>query len=326
MSARRTALVCCLGLTAAVFPGRAAGKVFPASAFSNKAAGTTGAVFLKLPASARVMALGSAYTAGANGSEAIFWNPAGLARMQAAGLDDFSFSYNHLLETSYASTLAYAHPFSEERGVFATSLIFFSQSAIRGYSPLGDPDGEFKPYDFALAGAYARRLGRLGLGSTLKVIRSKLSDASGTSFALDLGLQLERVTDVGEGAMDIGLSLTNLGPPIRMGSVADPLPFKLQLGALWHVSPRLQTSLDGHLPVDESPYASMGAEFAQPLGQEMLLSIRAGYNVRNERDVDGLTGFTAGFGFGLRPLRIDYAWVPLGDLGMTHRISIGYTF
>ena len=281
---------------------------------------------MKSPAGARAMALSSSYVAAADNSEAIFWNPAGMARLEGSGQSDLSLSYNSLLETSYASTVGYALPLSGERGVIGLSMVYFSQSSIQGYSPLGDPGDSFQPYDLAFTGGYAKKIGKVRVGGSAKFIRSKLSDASGSAFALDFGLQGERVTDLGEGALDIGVSVRNLGPAIRLGAIADPLPFKLQMGALWHISPRLKGMLDGHMPVDEAPFASVGAEWNYPVAESTSFAFRAGYNVRNDRDIEGLTGFSGGFGLSLTQFRIDYAWVPLGDLGMTHRISLGFKF
>jgi hypothetical protein len=306
-------------------PSATAG-IFPDSPFSDGAAGTTGAAFLKLPASARALALGSSLVGAADNSEAIFWNPAGLAQMEKEGRSEVSFGYSALLETSYAGTLAYARPFVGERGVLGAALVYFSQSSIQGFDTVGNPNGEFTPTDFALSLSYAKKLSNYGVGTTIKFIRSEIADASGSSFAIDLGIQGLRVADFGDGKVDIGASLLNLGPAIQTGSVADPLPFKFQAGALWHISPRFRGLLDGHIPVDDNPYVSLGLEVLTPKRGNMSAAFRAGFNIRNQRDVDGLTGMSAGFGAHVAQLRFDYAWVPLGDLGQTHRISIGYGF
>jgi hypothetical protein len=42
--------------------------------------------------------------------------------------------------------------------------------------------------------------------------------------------------------------------------------------------------------------------------------------------VDGFTGFSAGAGFDFSALRLDYAWVPFGDLGTVNRITIAFRF
>lgn len=150
--------------------------------------------------------------------------------------------------------------------------------------------------------------------------------ASGAGFALNLGVQSEHVTEVGEGPLDFGASVSHLGPPMRIGGGSDPLPMKLQLGVDWHISPGVQALLDGHVPVDQAPYPSLGVEAGTSLGESARASVRGGYSTRTTGDLDGFAGFSAGVGLGFGRLRLDYAWVPFGDLGSTNRVSIGMGF
>jgi hypothetical protein len=46
----------------------------------------------------------------------------------------------------------------------------------------------------------------------------------------------------------------------------------------------------------------------------------------SDNQVGGLTGFTAGAGFRIEQFQLDYAFVPDGDLGTSHRLSVGYEF
>ncbi len=298
----------------------------PDGAFSDKASGTTGANFLKLPASARAEALGSSYVAAVDNTDALYWNPAGLGRMEEAGQSEAAFSYNSLLETSYEGTLAYARPLGQGKGVLGVGLIYFSQSAITRYDVFGNSSGDFTPIDLAFTVGYGKSFERLQIGSSLKFIRSAIDDASGSTFALDLGIQAQRVADLGEGPLDLGLSIMNVGPGISVGSVSDPLPMKIQGGALWHISPTVNGLLDLHLPVDQDAYFSIGTEANFPYGDDMKFSVRGGYNLSRTREIDGLTAMSAGFGVKLKSFRMDYAWAPFGELGTTHRISMGFLF
>jgi len=300
--------------------------IFPGSAFSDKAAGTTGALFLKIPAGARAMALGGSYSALVGDAESVFWNPAGLTRLEDQGRADAALSYNMLLETAYSGSAALGFPLGEDRGVLGAALTYFSQSSIQGYGITGDPTSSFTPMDLAVSLAYGRVLGRVRAGGAFKFIRSELAGASGTSFAVDLGVQADHVSDIGEGPVDLAAAISNLGPPIKLGSTADPLPFKAVLGAHWRISPNLSGLLDGHIPSDADPYASFGLEARQSFGSGLGGALRAGYNVKDGRSAEGLSGMSAGGGLQIKQGRLDYAWVPFGDLGMTHRISIGFKF
>lgn len=307
-------------------PAPAHAGLFPESPFSDAAAGTTGATFLKLPATARAEALGGTVAAVAEGADAVFWNPAGLAKLSGRGRSEASFGYNALLASSYAGALAYARPLKGGRSALGTALLYHSPGTIDAYDRFGNGNGSFTPIDLAVLAAYARKFGPFNTGVAGKFIRSELAGSSGISFALDMGAQLERVGDVGEGQVDFGAAIRNLGPAISVGSVADPLPFAVQLGAQWHVNPQVAMLLDGHLDVDAAPYPSLAGEFTQPFGEASKGQIRVGYNLKRTRGLEGLAGLAAGGGLDLDRFRFDYAWVPFGELGTTHRITIAARF
>ena len=58
-----------------------------------------------------------------------------------------------------------------------------------------------------------------------------------------------------------------------------------------------------------------------------LFSLRVGYRYALTRpDLGGLSDFSAGVGLRFQRFSLDYAFIPLGDLGITHRISVNYHF
>lgn len=304
----------------------AAAGFFPDSPFSDAAAGTTGAAFLRIPSGARGEALGGAHSAGAEGAEALFWNPGGLGGLAGGGRSEAAFSYNALLESSYAGALGFARPLANGRSVWAAGLVYHSAGEVEGYDRLGNSNGSFTPTDLALAGAFAHRFELFSAGAALKLIRSEIAGSAGNTFALDLGLAADRVSMIGEGPVDFGASLRNLGPGIQVGGAADPLPFAVQLGARWHVSPQMAMVLDGFMPADADPYPALGGEFTQPFGEASKGQLRFGYNVSRQRGIDGLTGLTGGGGLDLDRMRVDYAWVPFGELGTTHKMTLAFKF
>lgn len=313
-------------LAAALLGVPARASIFPDAPFSEGAAGTTGAAFLRIPSGARGEAMGSANSASAEGAEALFWNPGGLGRLAGTGRAEASVSYNALLESSYAGAMSYARPLANGRSVWATGLVYHSAGEVQGYDRFGNASGSFSPTDLCLAGAYAHKFEALSAGGALKVIRSEIAGAAGTTFAMDLGVAADRVSAIGEGPVDLGASLRNFGPGIQVGSASDPLPFAIQMGARWHVSPQMALMLDGFMPVDDSPYPALGGEFTQPFGAASKGQLRFGYNVKRQRSVDGLTGLTAGGGLDLERFRVDYAWVPFGELGTTHKLTLAFKF
>jgi len=235
-----------------------------------------------------------------------------------------------LLETAYTGSVAYAKPVGRA-GVLGLGLLYASQSAQTAYNSLGDATGDFKPSDLALAGWYAHRFKSVNLAGGLKLIRSSLADRTGTTAAFDFGVVGKHVADLGEGPLDLGVSLTNLGPPLKLGGGSDPLPARLRAGALWRISPSFDAGLDINLPVDADPYVSLGLEGRVPVSQAKaekpwMASLRLGFDQNRTRGVDGFTGFSAGAGFDFNKLRLDYAWIPFGDLGTINRITVAFRF
>ncbi|MBI4423661.1 MAG: PorV/PorQ family protein [Elusimicrobia bacterium] len=300
-------------------------RLFPDSPFSDQAVGTTAAQFLKTPPSARADALGGAFVSAAEGAEALFWNPAGAASLETTLRSDLSAGYDALLETAYLGSVAYARPVPGV-GVLSAGFLYSSQSGQQGYDGVGDPAEPFTPNDLAFAFGYAKQLDRIHLGAAAKLVRSQVAGASGMTFALDLGVQRLAAVNTTEGPIDLGLAIQNLGPAMSIGNGSDPLPLRFQLGARWHLSERIAGLLDGFLPVDDSPYVALGLEGRFPLGERLRASARGGYNISRSRGIDGLTGMAGGFGIEFLSYRLDYAWVPFGDLGSTNRVTFGIAF
>ncbi len=310
-------------------PGAFAGML-PSGAFSANAAGTTGAAFLHNTFGARAAAMGGAVAAGAEGAESLFQNPAALSRIEPEAPSEVALGYDALVETAYQGAAAYARPLGRD-GALAAGLVYSSQSPQTAYSSLGDASGSFTPLDVAAGAGYARRLGPVGLGVGMKVIRSSLSDRSGTTAAVDFGALARHVTDLGEGPLDVGAAVTNLGPPLKLGSSADALPLNARAGALWHASPNFSVALDLVAPVDQDPYAALGVEARFPAAmvgssRPWVAALRGGYNQNAGRNVDGFSGVSFGGGLDFAALRLDYAWVALGGLGAANRITLAFRF
>jgi len=80
--------------------------------------------------------------------------------------------------------------------------------------------------------------------------------------------------------------------------------------------------LDLALPRDNNPVVALGTECLAPIAGPWRLAGRAGFNSRTSGDVDGVTGLSFGFGLGYQKMTVDYALAPMGNLGLTQRISL----
>ena len=72
------------------------------------------ASFLNVGVGARGLGMGGAYTALADDANALYWNPAGLSKLEKR---EFTASHAELFENTWLDFLAYAHPTSQ--GTFA---------------------------------------------------------------------------------------------------------------------------------------------------------------------------------------------------------------
>ncbi|MDE2142153.1 MAG: PorV/PorQ family protein [Elusimicrobia bacterium] len=304
--------------------------ILPDGAFSAKAAGSTGAAFLRDPFGARTAAMGGTLAASSQGAESLFLNPAALARMEPESPSEVSVGYDALVESAYQGSAAYARPLGRD-GALAAGFVDQSQSAQTTYDALGNANGSFTPMDLAAGVGYARRVGPVAIGAGVKAIRSTLSTLHGTTGAVDFGVLARHVTDLGEGPLDVGGAVSNLGPPLKLGSTADPLPLRARAGGLWHASPNFDAALDVVFPVDQDPYVTMGFEARFPAAmvnsaKPWSAALRAGYDQNRGRDVDGFAGASFGAGLDMAAVRVDYAWVALGALGSANRVTLAFRF
>ena len=107
-------------------------------------------------------------------------------------------------------------------------------------------------------------------------------------------------------------------------------PYALALSAKFIRSAILETAqtgaVDAGAPRDDAPYVAAGTEYFFPIIHEWTLAGRLGYNSRTLPGIAGVTGVSAGLGFGHRDLDVDYAIVPYGGLGITNTVSVAFKF
>ena len=283
-----------------------------AADFSAGARGTTGAQFLELPAGARAIALGSAYTSVSGDPFSAYYNPAGLA-----GLDKLSVG---LMHAAYFQDISYEYGVfaapAGKLGVLAVSAQSLSVGRLAEIDKTGAQTGDsLKPNDTALSAIFAKRLGALDLGVTAKYIRSQIRDSAST-IAGDLGLQAKA------GKYSFGFSVLNVGRGLKFHGEESGLPTTARIGASARLSPELFFSVDGIAPKGAGPLIAAGAEYGLVSGRKMKMTARAGYNSRYASGkLDGFPGINAGAGLALGGLNIDYAWSLYGELGTVHRFS-----
>ena len=311
--------------------------------------GTTVAQFLKIGAGARPIGMGSAYTALADDINAVYWNPAGLARIGGNG----EATFNHaewLADTQYDFA---AFSFNAgDFGTFALHVISFRtpEEPVRTIrSPNGT--GQVWEYDaITFGGTFARNLtDKFSIGLTGKYIQENLFNEIARGAALDIGVLYQTPFK----NLTLGASITNFGTKMRLDGRdvffnEDPLPEEgsidqvpakfrtesfniplfLRFGLAWKVTEnenyKIITTVDGAHPNDNTEFINSGVE----IGLKNIIFLRAGYKALFMENSEG--GLT--FGAGLRydavgtNFKFDFGYADYGILKNVQFVSIGIRY
>ena len=275
--------------------------------------GAETASFLNIGVGARGLGMAGAYTALADDVSALYWNPAGLAKLEKR---EFSASHAEMYASTRLDFLAYAQPTSQ--GTFAAGLTYLSQGKIDGRDSLGRQTPGYDASDAAVSLGYARKLELADLGATVKYLRSRIASSEAQGVAVDIGAKrtFERV--------NVAAALRNLGPGLKFQDQRNDLPLRFAVSAAYKFA-------GGHAAAVELVNGPRGAGTQASFGGEYQavknLCLRAGYTTQTM--ITGGTGFDAArgltMGLGLRNERwsLDYAVLPSGELGRAHRFSLG---
>jgi len=284
--------------------------------------GSTGANFLKLGVGARPVGMGEAFVGVADDLNSLYWNPAGLNSIKDK--KEVNFMHNVWFEGINYTYLAYGQRM-KDFGVLGGSFSFVGYGNITSTKEdnLGDyagSEGSFSASDICFNISYAERvMGKCDLGVGLNILSSKIENYSAFSFYFNIGLlhQVEKVKN-----LTLGFAIQNLGTSLKFIATESPLPLNFKIGAGYKVysdkNNSILTALDVNIPVDNKINLNIGGEY----WFRDMLAVRIGYKTLTVSELGTLAGLSAGLGFKWQNYCIDYAFVPYGDLGYTHRISL----
>ena len=275
-----------------------------------------GLVSLELPVGTRATGMGSAFVSVADDPTAMFWNPAGLARLGVKEKHfDILFQHNEWLVDSRQEFVAGATRIG--RHAFGGSFSGFYISDLEGRDESGLPTVNFGAYDAVTTGSYAFKINEAAaVGGSLKYIVTNIDDITHFAFAADLGAQVEVAPEV-----FVGGAVTNLGPGVTYIMRQDDLPTAVQLGGsyvlpydLAHGS--LLVALDYRKARGDDSHVLFGAEY----NHAQVVQFQVGYGTGYDNQ-----GINFGVGAHISNWRLGYAIVPFdSDLDSTHRFSIGF--
>lgn len=291
--------------------------------FSTKSVGTTTADFLNLPVGARAAGMGGAYSAISEEASAVYWNPAGLVQIPKLSAVFMRAQYLESINYQYA---AYAHRLSYD-SVLAGSVLLTDIGSITETDISGNTLGSFTPRDQVFTLSYSKAILEfsdkdidVSVGVSAKYIKSSIV-SSARSYAGDVGIMTYNFGDI---PYRLAVTATNMGGGLTYDRESNPLPLTFRLGGAINPFRNMLLSTDVVLPKQNRPNVLFGAELATTPNELTRLCVRAGLNAQQMRD--GIGGFSMGVGATLHFFSLDYAFVPMGELGTTHRISLTFDF
>ncbi len=289
--------------------------------------GTFDGQFLKIGVGARAEAMGGAFVGVADDASSLFWNAAGIARIDP---DKSELSINHANWPADLSFDQVGYVFHIKRipgafGIHARSLSMAPMVETTAYQP--DPNvGTGNTFDAGMMTAgitYARSFtDKFSAGVTGNLIHEGLADLSQQTFAFDIGT----LYDVGTLGMKIGMAISNIGSQVKFIDREARIPSIFRVGTsvnlIQNANQKLIGSFEFSHPPDNSERMNVGGEYSF----HRYLFLRGGYNINY--DAEGLAG-GVGFHFpvsvaGMADL--DYAYTDMKDLGAAHRISLKFLF
>ncbi|WP_374004069.1 PorV/PorQ family protein [Nonlabens sp.] len=308
--------------------------------------------FLNIGVDAAALGMSNAVVASSNNVNSVYWNPAGLIRMEEQEVSLMHSSYfANIAQFNYA---AFAMPI-DDASAFGFSVIRFSVDDILNTTQLIDDQGNinydristFSTADWAFTFSYAReaKLDGFSYGANAKVIRRVIGEfANSWGFGFDIGLQFKR------GEWQVGLMARDITTTYNTWSIDEDkfaeisgavenqnqelpetteitLP-KLQLGLArtftFHYDHILTAEVNMNMRfIQTNDVISSSAVSATPaLGLEYsfvnLVFVRAGVgNFQNIQQLDGNSSTTfqpnIGVGFKYKGISVDYALTDIGD-------------
>ena len=299
--------------------------------------GTAGAQELLIPVGARGIAFGPSSMVFSRGSEAIFWNPAGLSRADN-GVEAMvsHMSYFADINVIYGAIGVKAGDFG--------SIGFSLKSVGFGDIPVTTesfPDGTgatYSPTFLNVGFTYSKLLtDRISVGLTGTLVSERIMELAATGVAFNIGIQYQ---NLGINGLNLGVSVRNLGPNMQFNgsNLLTQATTGEARGTQWYTVQAASFEMPSSMEIglgyaksfDEYNTFQVGAMFRNNNYQEDEYSFGGEYSFQNtmfvrggyimspqtDKDLTGASGymydFTVGFGLhtnaGGVDLAFDYAY------------------
>lgn len=314
-------IVVALGLAGLMVPGIAgAAQIF-------EKVGTFDGQFLKIGVGARAAGMGGAFVAVADDASSLFWNAAGIARIEG---NKSELAIHHATWPAEMAFDQIGYVFHLKRipgafGISARALTMDPMVETTAYQP--DPDiGTGNTFDAGMMTAgitYARSFtDKFSAGVTANLIHEGLAEFSQQTYAFDIGT----LYDVGTAGMKIGMAISNIGSEIEFIDRPARIPAIFRVGTSATMFESAEQKLVGSFEFSHPPDNSERLNFGMEYGFRRYVFLRGGYNMNY--DAEGIAG-GVGFHFPVSvagQADLDYAFTDMKDLGGVHRFSLKFLF
>jgi hypothetical protein len=311
----------------------------------------TGMKFLSVSLDARASAMGEAFTSLQSDASAMFYNPAGMARIPndvsiALGMTNFIADIKY-----FSGGIAFA-PFDGEYGVVGINVQAVNygdlQATIRYDNDQGFLDaGTFSPNAFAVGLGYAKALtDKFSIGGNVKYVRQSLGTAITGGVQVNNGVPTGRTSDAetnvlafdfgviyktGFKSLDFGMDVRNFSREVKYVKDGFQLPLTFKIGISFNAVDLLENvdkdmhslllSFDASHPRDYPEQVAIGAEYTFM----KLLALRVGYQTPNdEKGINAGVGIKHSFsGF---DFEVDYSYTDFGVFNKVDQFSVRFAY
>lgn len=300
-----------------------------APARAQQGAGVAGGTVLQMPAGSRAATFSGAYTGMTGDADVLFYNPAGLASLNAGAgaafeplVEGISFGSAagsfHVGRLALGAGVAYLNGgsvdvitpdplFGGQRGATTGQTASATESAVR------------------VAASYPFAAGRVRLGAAAGFVSTAVAGLSSGAPLFDAGAQVGLMP-----SLTLGVSLRNFGGSLSGDSTSAPLPAEGRVGLSFVRTARsgvgMAVSADFVAGLKEHTSGFVaGAEAGLIPGGAHRLGAVARVGFSGDQGSNALAPLQVGGGLSLGSIALDYTFQNLNYFGAVHRIGLRWT-
>jgi hypothetical protein len=191
------------------------------------------------------------------------------------------------------------------------------------------PGGTFSANDMSVGLGFARAIfSDISAGLLVKYISETIDGNGASGVAVDISGFWRNVYFPN---LNLGMNIQNAGPAMGFSNTYG-LPLNFRLGVGYKPMKNVSVAMDYTQPIETAGVVGLGGEY----GYRDFLFIRGGYKYQGAIDYNQTYvgygpsvagGLSLGLGFKyLENYFADYAFVPFGFLGSTHRLALTFKF